>query len=105
VPTGFTEKGEVYMNHSKALMVVRAAKGLQQKDLADLLGVTSSYISRIESGERPMSTKMIDKLVEKTSIPRELIFLLGQDSKSLKAEDSNTVDKLSSELLRIIVRG
>ncbi len=93
------------MNHSKALMVVRAAKGLQQKELADLLGVTSSYISRIESGERPMSAKMIDKLVEKTSIPRELILLLGQDSKSLKTEDSNTVDKLSSELLRIIVQG
>lgn len=93
------------MNHSKALMVIRAAKGLQQKELADLLGVTSSYISRVESGERPMSTKMIDTLVEKTSIPRELILLLGQDSKSLKAEDSRTVDKLSSELLRIIVRG
>ena len=93
------------MNHSKALMVVRAAKGLQQKELADLLGVTSSYISRIESGDRPMSTKMINKLVEKTSIPRELIFLLGQDAKSLKAEDGRAVDKLSSELLRIIVRG
>lgn len=93
------------MNHSKALMVVRAAKGLQQKELADLLGVTSSYISRIESGDRPMSTKMINKLVEETSIPRELIFLLGQDTKSLKAEDSRTVDKLSSELLRIIVQG
>lgn len=86
-------------------MVVRAAKGLQQKELADLLGVTSSYISRIESGDRPMSTKMINKLVEETSIPRELIFLLGQDTKSLKAEDSRTVDKLSSELLRIIVQG
>lgn len=93
------------MNHSKALMVVRAAKGLQQKELAELLGVTSSYISRIESGERPMSKKMIDKLVEKTSVPRELIMLLGQDSKNLKAEDSRTVDKMSSELLRIIIQG
>lgn len=93
------------MNHSKALMVVRAAKGLQQKELAELLGVTSSYISRIESGDRPMSKKMIDKLVEKLAIPRELIYLLGQDSRGLNAQDSHTVDKLSRALLKIIVRG
>lgn len=93
------------MNHSKALLVVRAAKGLQQKELAELLGVTSSYISRIESGERPMSKQMLDKLVEKTSIPRELIILLGQDSKNLKEEDSRTVDKMSNELLRLIIQG
>ena len=41
------------MNYGKALAVIRAAKGLQQKELAELLGVTSSYVSRIESGERP----------------------------------------------------
>lgn len=93
------------MNYSKALMVVRAAKGLQQKELADLLGVTSSYISRVESGARPMSDKMIDRLAEKTRIPRELVLLLGQDANGLSTEDGKTVDKLSGELLRIIVQG
>lgn len=93
------------MNHSKALTVVRAAKGLQQKDLADLLGVTPSYISRIEKGERPMSKKMIEKLADRLSIPKELFILLGQDSKNLKTQDSRLVDEMSKELLKIIVKG
>lgn len=91
------------MNYGKALAVIRAAKGLQQKELAEVLGVTSSYVSRIESGERPMSKKMIETLARETKIPEELILLLGQDSKKLEAEDSKTVDRLSSELLKIII--
>ena len=93
------------MNHSKALTVVRAAKGLQQKELAELLGVTSSYVSRIESGERPMSKKMVEKLVDRLSIPKELFMLLGQDSKNLKDQDSRLVDDMGKELLRIITQG
>lgn len=93
------------MNHSKALTVVRAAKGLQQKELAELLGVTSSYISRIESGERPMSKKMVEKLADRLSIPKELFMLLGQDSKNLKDQDSRLVDDMGKELLRIITQG
>jgi len=91
------------MNYGKTLAVIRAAKGLQQKELAELLGVTSSYVSRVESGDRPMSTKMIEKLAHATEIPKELIMLLGQDSKKLEAEDSKTVDRLSGELLKIII--
>ena len=91
------------MNYGKTLAVIRAAKGLQQKELAELLGVTSSYVSRVESGDRPMSSKMIEKLAHATKIPKELILLLGQDSKKLEAEDSKTVDRLSGELLKIII--
>jgi transcriptional regulator with XRE-family HTH domain len=92
------------MNYSKALMVVRAAKSLQQKEIAELLDVTPSYISRIENGERPMSTKMIDRLTERLHIPRELFMLLGQDSSKLEAQDSHTVDEMSKELLRMILQ-
>lgn len=91
------------MNYGKALAVIRAAKGLQQKELAVLLGVTSSYMSRIESGDRPMSTKMIERLARETKIPKELILLLAQDSKKIQKEDSKTIDRLSGELLKIIL--
>lgn len=91
------------MNYGKALAVIRAAKGLQQKELAVLLGVTSSYMSRIESGDRPMSTMMIERLAHETNIPKELILLLAQDSKKIQNEDSETIDRLSGALLKIIL--
>jgi|GEM_PF-1204538 len=92
------------MNYSKALTVVRASRGLQQKNVAELLSVTPSYVSRIENGERPMSGKMVASLCKKLDIPEELFILLGQDSKSLGREDSDLVENLGKELLRIITR-
>jgi len=91
------------MNYSKALAVTRAAKSLQQKDIAKLLDVTPSYVSRIEKGERPMSDAMVDILSSKLKIPKELFMLLGQDSEIIDKEDSKTIDDLSKELLRIVI--
>ncbi len=92
------------MNYSKALAVIRASKGLQQKDIAELLDVTPSFISRIEKGERPLSSEHVSALCNKLDIPIKLFMLLGQDSDSLGRQDSKTVDQLSKELLRIITQ-
>lgn len=92
------------MNYGKALAVIRAARGLQQKDIADLLDVTPSYISRIEKGERPLSPGHVSMLSGKLDIPVELFMLLGQDSGHLEKQDSKTIDELSKELLRIITQ-
>lgn len=91
------------MNYSKALGVIRAAKGLQQKELAELLDVTPSYISKIEKGERVMPQQLIDLLCKNLSIPSELFQLLAQDTHSLDGESSATVDALARELLNIIL--
>lgn len=91
------------MNYSKALGVIRAAKGLQQKELAVLLDVTPSYISKIEKGERIMPPQLIDKLCKELSIPPELFRLIGQDSQSVGDESSETIDALARELLNIIL--
>lgn len=91
------------MNYSKALGVVRAAKGLQQKELAELLNITPSYISKIEKGERVMPSQLVDKLCKELSIPPELFRLIGQDSSSLDDESTETIDSLGRELLNIIL--
>ena len=91
------------MNYSKALGVIRAAKGLQQKELAELLDVTPSYISKIEKGERIMPSQLVDKLCKELSIPPELFRLIGRDSRSLDDESSEAVDALGRELLNIIL--
>lgn len=91
------------MNYSKALGVIRAAKGLQQKELAELLDVTPSYISKIEKGERVMPSQLVDKLCKELSIPPELFRLMGHDSTSLDSESSEAIDALARELLYIIL--
>jgi transcriptional regulator with XRE-family HTH domain len=91
------------MNYSKALAIVRASHGLQQKDIADILGKSPSYISKIEKSERPMTRKMIGTLCQKLNVPIELFDLLASDKTNFDSQDSKTIDDLSKELLRIIV--
>lgn len=91
------------MNYSKALGVIRAAKGLQQKELAELLDVTPSYISKIEKGDRVMPPQLVNKLCKELSIPPKLFQLISRDSYSLDDESSETVDVLGRELLNIIM--
>ena len=91
------------MNYAKALTVTRASRALQQKDIAEILDKSPSYISRIEKGERPMTATMVALLCERLNIPQELFYLLGNDKPHLDAQDRKTVDQLSNALLRIIV--
>jgi len=45
-----------------SLFEVRERLGLKQRELADLLGVATNYISMIEAGRKPFSPKLIKKL-------------------------------------------
>jgi len=91
------------MNYSKALAVVRVSRGLQQKDIADILDKSPSYISKIEKGERPMTEEMVKSLCEKLKIPADLFFLIGKDKSNLESQDRELIDNMSQELLKIIV--
>jgi len=48
----------------KRVREARQAKGLSQMALADLLGVTTTYIGRIERGERSPSLPTIARLAK-----------------------------------------
>ena len=55
----------------------RQANRLNQKTLADILGVTQGFISRVESGEAPIPETMIDAILEKTDweVPADVVML------------------------------
>jgi transcriptional regulator with XRE-family HTH domain len=92
------------MDYKKAFGVIRAAKNLSQKDLAKILDVTPSYISRIERGERSPSPEIISLLCERLNIPLALFMLLGQKYSQLSTLDKRLLDDLGKELLKIITK-
>ncbi|MBN2701120.1 MAG: TraI domain-containing protein [Methylothermaceae bacterium] len=58
------EFGEISMNLcGDVIRQVRMERGLSQGDLADLIGVSRTYISKIEKG-RPLSKELADKIQE-----------------------------------------
>lgn len=52
------------MNYAKGFLRVRKEAGLSQHQLAKLVGVDNSYISRLESGERKPSVDFFEKVAK-----------------------------------------
>ncbi|WP_276704336.1 helix-turn-helix transcriptional regulator [Romboutsia ilealis] len=57
------------------LKLLRTTKGLQQKDVAMAIGITTSYYGMIEVGSRKPSLIIALKLANFFNIPVENIFL------------------------------
>jgi len=76
------------MNYSKALRILRAAKGISQQDLAKQAGLSKSLISKIESGVRILSETNRDKLAKSIDIPTSLFEILA-----LEPEDTSVSKK------------
>ncbi len=60
----------------------RLRAGIKAKDLAEALGVSSSYLSQVENGVRPASESLLSKVAEIT----------GDTLKNLSTADSPQVD-------------
>lgn len=85
---------------AKAFRVIRAAYGLQQAELALLIGISASQLSLIEKGKRQPSLKVVGGLASAVDIPMSLITLLASDPTSISDKD---VSSLADALLRLLV--
>lgn len=91
------------MNYSKAIRTIRAAKGVSQKKLASLANLDSSYISRIESGERMPTLEVIETIANVLKTPPYLLALLASEKKDLRGLPQKDSIKIANNLLDILV--
>ena len=90
----------VMINYSRAFKILRSVYTFEQRDLARLVNVNPSYISRIESGKQKPSDKLLFLLCKKLKIPRELLLLLGSESN--KNANEETKKRIGELLLGIL---
>jgi transcriptional regulator with XRE-family HTH domain len=91
------------MNYSKAFRIVRAAFGLSQSELSELLHIGPSQISLIESGKRQPSHKAIRGLANALHIPASLITLLASEPKDFELQERQAIEALAVSLLKLLV--
>jgi len=51
------------MNYAKAIRIVRASRNMSQQQVANIVGVDNTYISRIEGGSRRPTIELLVELL------------------------------------------
>ena len=69
---------------------LRESRNLSQSELAKLMGINNSYISKIESGTRKVSTSELNKLAEIFDVSTD--YLLGRKENESSTENQENKD-------------
>lgn len=91
------------MNIGKAIRVIRAARNLSQKQLAEESGLDASYISLVEAGRRAPTSEAVQAIAKGLRVPKYLLLLLASDKEDLREISTEQADMLAKQLLAIIL--
>ena len=90
------------MNIGRAIKLCRTQKNLNQSELAELAGISESYLSHIENGKRDPSLTTVEKIAEALNIPSSILIFLAADKSDLKGISSDLAEKLSYIALKLM---
>ena len=91
------------MNFGKAIRTIRAAKNLDQKELARRADLNPSYISLIESNLRKPSANVLEALARSLGVPLYLLMLIASEKEDLHGVSATDTAELGSQLLGIVL--
>ena len=81
------------MNLGLAVKTLRKNKGLTQGNLCEMIGITQSYLSQVENGNKEPSIYVVKKIADALGIPMALLFWFALTEKDI---DDNKVQLFKS---------
>jgi len=91
------------MDYGKAIKILRAVAGLEQRELADIAGVDPSLISMIESGKRKPSLSTLEQITGAFEIPQYLFTLLAAGHDDLSTSHPEELQEAAESLARVLL--
>lgn len=82
------------------IKAARTRRGLKQHELADVLKVSTNYISLLENGHRDPSWRFVCDLAEAVRIPLPLLLVQALDDFRPDSNDAALAD-MATELIRL----
>ncbi len=91
------------MKPGRAIRILRTARDMSQKTLADRAQLDQSHISLVERDLREPSLKVLETIAEVLEVPVYLLVLLGSDQRDLKGISEAQAKAMGQELLRVLL--
>lgn len=91
------------MDFGRAIRVIRAARNLPQKVLAERTGLDPSYISLLEKNRRSPSVETIQSLASALDVPPHLLTLMASDVKYLRGLAPDQARDIGRLLLDVVL--
>jgi transcriptional regulator with XRE-family HTH domain len=91
------------MDYAKAVRTCRAIRGWQQADLAREAGLSQSFVSLVEAGQRIPSARSLKRIARALRVPEGLLSLLAMEKKSLPIKSKQVYEDLGSALMRLLL--
>lgn len=89
------------MMYGEALRLVRSFHEVSQAELADLLGISRSYLSEIESGKKVPSLELLQRYSTHFEIPLSSLILFSENAGESK-RDLNVKTMLGQKAISIL---
>jgi transcriptional regulator with XRE-family HTH domain len=90
------------MNLGKAIKLCRTQRGLNQSELADIAGISVSYLSLLERGKRDAAFSTVEAIACALAIPMVILIFLATDDNEMTGLDVILREKLSHTALQLL---
>jgi transcriptional regulator with XRE-family HTH domain len=92
------------MSLGHVLKLVRINKGFNQKQMAELLGISQNYLSLIESGKKQPTTDRISELAKNLNISSDaLVFAASDVPQELNTKDKKDFERLQKNIISLLL--
>jgi transcriptional regulator with XRE-family HTH domain len=87
--------GEIIMRIQDKIKTNRKNKGLSQKQLAEMVGINTSHLSRLENGRYQPSVEVLKKLADALQVSTDyLLSATDDEAEEIRIQDQSFADKI-----------
>lgn len=90
------------MNLGKAIKLCRTQRGLNQSELANIAGISVSYLSLLERGKRDPTISTTEGIANALKVPLSILVFLAANNTEKSELGSELCEKLSYVALSLI---
>jgi len=92
------------MNFGKAIKQVRKEKGMTQRQLADICGISVTALSQIETNDSFPQKSTLKKICDSMKVPYTYLFFLSLESEDIPNEKKVIYDTIHSLMENLLLQ-